>query len=165
MILAPVSLFITLVAAQTAKPDAGVILMDKALKATTFTYAKSESGISFMVDFEHKTTATRRVYVSSTPVAALNFQSHLIYTDIWVGDVPPSNDLVEKAMSSVKKIGHFYLFKDSKDRYAIRFGANFDASTLRSEPKTDEAAVKALKDTIYFVDQVGEDAQKDILGK
>lgn len=165
MILAPLALFASLVAAQTTKPDPGMDLMDKALKATTFTYAKSESGISFMVDFDHKETATRRVYISSTPISTLTFRSHLIYTDIWIGDVPPSNDLVEKVMSSVKKIGHFYLYKDSQDRYAIRFGANFDASTLRSEPKTDEVSVKTLKDTIYFVDQVGEDAQKEIKGK
>ncbi len=140
-------------------------LMTSALKATELTFAKSESGLSFVVDFSHPDKLTQRVYVSTTSNAILSIRPHTIYTDVWSGKEPPSAEILEKALSTVKKMGHFYLYTDSKNTHSIRFGANFDASTLLAEPKKDDESVKALKNIIYFVDQVGFEASRNFQGK
>ena len=62
-------------------------------------------------------------------------------------------------------MGHFYLFKDTKGTWAIRFGAHFDASELRETSQAGDRHVTTLKDLIYFVNAVGEETDKLLNGE
>lgn len=140
-------------------------LIEAGLKATGLNYAKTTSGLSYSVDFDHSGGKTRRVLVAITPTKLLKVRSHVIYTTVWVGDQAPSGEILAKVMYQPKKYGHFYTFKDTEGKYAVRFGVNFNSAILSSSPQSGEATVKNLKDCILFVDQVGEETSKQLSGQ
>ena len=129
-----------------------------ALTATELKFEKSKSGLSFTGIFDHPNNRRRQVFVSvnSNPLGPL--AGHLIYTSVLVtGTTPPTEQQLVKTLAVTKKVGSFYVFKDTKGAYAIRFGVHFDAATLSATPAQTDSSVFALKDTIYFVNQVGEE--------
>jgi hypothetical protein len=130
-----------------------------ALTATTLRFAKSESGLSFVGDFDHPNGRKRRVYIGTSATTLQNIQSHVVYTTVLVcGKTPPTEKQLLSTVSSTRKLGAFYLYKDKNDIYAIRFGAHFDSALLPSAPTSSDPSVENLKDLIYFVNQVGEES-------
>lgn len=138
-------------------------LMSAALNATELKFEKSKSGLSFTGVFDHPNNRKRQVFVSisSSPLGPLAGQ--LIYTSVLTtGTSPPTEQQLVKTLAVTKKLGSFYVFKDAKGIYVIRFGAHFDAGTLSATPQKTDASVIALKDTIYFVNQVGEETALEL---
>jgi hypothetical protein len=125
--------------------------LKKSLEATKLNFVVSPSGKSFTVLFDHVNNRKQTVYATVAQESLASYKTHFIYTTVWVGTAPPSEEIMKKTFLLSKKIGHFYLLKDQKGTWAIRFGAHFDAS----EPA--EKATVALKDIIFFVDNVGEE--------
>ena len=64
-----------------------------------------------------------------------------------------------------KKLGHFYLFKDTKGTWALRFGAHFDATGLKDISEKSDTLATTLKDLIFFVNAVGEETDKMLNGE
>lgn len=155
-------LFVLSVFLQTQPADDGSALMNKALTASGFKFTKSASGLSYTVDFDHPEGKTQRVYVAAASGKAGGYPFHSIYGTSWTSKEQPSPKILEWVSSQVKKLGQFYVFKDSQGMWAIRFSVPFDASEFSAEPKADDPGVTRLKDTIYFVDQVADEASKEL---
>lgn len=148
----------SLLFAQTTPPVASKPIMKLGLEATGLIHGDSASKLSYVVNFTQPEERTRTVYVAVTPVEVGELKQHGIYTSVWnSGGTAPSGELVSKVFAMSKKTGHFYLFKDSKGNYDIRFGVHFNELDLPAAPKATDASVMRLKDLIYFVNQVGEE--------
>ena len=133
-------------------------LMSSALTATELIFNKTKSGLSFQCNFDHPNNRKRQVYVNISDNPVDNVRGHFLYTNILsTGTEPPSEKQLLKTIAITKKLGNFYVYKDTKGTWVIRFGAHFDAGTFSAKPSKNDASVIALKDTIYFVNQVGEE--------
>lgn len=138
-------------------------LMSVALTATELNFKKSASGLSYILDFDHPNNRKRQIMVNIAASPIDPIKGHYIYTSIVVtGTTPPSEKQLLKTLPITKKLGSFYVYKDSKGIYVIRFGAHFDAGTLSATPSKSDASVIALKDIIYFVNQVGEETALEL---
>lgn len=128
------------------------------------TYTNSSSGLSYIVDFSHPGDRTRRVFISTRRTGIQAAKIHTIYTMVWEGKEPPSEDLMNLVFwRASKKLGGFYVFKEPDNKgYTIRFSATFDATDLPDTLTAESKEVVRLKDTIYFVNQVGEETWKSI---
>lgn len=133
--------------------------MKASLTATGLNFSTSKSGLSFTLNFDHPDKSVRVIYLTMAPASILTLKTHIIYTNVWSSKVAPSPALMTKALTMSKKLGFFYIYKDSQNVWAIRFGAHFDTSDLPAAPTNDLPAISRLKDTIYFVNQVGQEAQ------
>lgn len=133
-----------------------------ALTATGLSFGTSQSGLSYTISFTHKDSPNRMVYVATSPAAILSMKTHVIYSNVWSSKEAPSEALTTKVFTMSKKLGFFYLYKDTNSVWAIRFGVHFDASELQSTPASDQASVQKLKDMIYFVNQVAQETEKSL---
>jgi hypothetical protein len=89
----------------------------------------------------------------------------LVYTTVWVNvNSLPDEATMRKVFTQSKKLGSFYLFKDTKGTWAIRFGAHFDATGLKDTSEKGDTLSTTLKDLIYFVNTVGEETDKQLNG-
>lgn len=163
---AAVLLAASLAQTQPAQPDveAAKARMEAALKATDLIFSKASSGLSFRLDFTNDTVKSV-IYIGNTPYSLLSYKVHMIYTTVWSSKQRPSDALMQRASSMTKKLGGFYGFKDAQGSYAIRFVVHYDISDLPANPDKDMASIKRLKDMIYFVNQVGQEAQKELAGQ
>jgi len=76
----------------------------------------------------------------------------------------PTDDLLRRITSRAKKLGQFYVFKDSKDVWSIRFSAHFNATEVKVSITPNDPLAITLKDIIYFVNQVGEETDRELNG-
>lgn len=125
--------------------------MEAALKATGFSYGRSQDSKAFIVVFSREGEPNRTVFISPTPSDVGPTKSHTIYTTLWRGTTSPSQELMATAMSAVQKYGSPYLVK-MENQYLIRYAETFDIQLVGVEPTADDAGVKQLKDMLYFVD-------------
>lgn len=136
-----------------------------AMKATQLSFEASSSGLSFLVSFTDSEKREQKVFVTQAPAVVDGMVVHTIYTTVWIdAQKPPDEALMRKVFTISKKLGSFWLFKDQKGVWAIRFGTQFDATALPAESKSGEALVKVLEDTIRFVQQVGAETDKELNG-
>jgi hypothetical protein len=136
-----------------------------ALEATGLRFDLTESGKSYKIVFNHPGNRTQTVYMSLTPNKVSGLITYNFYTQLWSNANPPDEATMRKILGRTKKLGAFYLFKDSKGIWGLRFNARFDATDLAETPKSDDASVKAIKDLIYFVNTVGEETDKELNGE
>lgn len=155
-----------LIQTQQTQPDAeaGKARLEAALKATELNFSKSTSGISFRLEFTSE-AKNRIVFAANEPYGILSSQIHAVYTTVWTSKEKPSDALMLKVATMARKLGGFYGFKDAQGSYAIRFGVHYDISDLPANPNKDMASIKRLKDMIYFVNQVGQEAEKELAGQ
>lgn len=168
-----IALFPTLAASlflltpQTPSPPdetATVERLKSALAATGLNYSASASGLSYTVVFDNADKRKQTVYVGVRPGQAGSIHAHILYTTVWSGQDAPGEALMRNVLGRSKKLGAYYLFKDSKNTWAIRFGAHFDATDLKPTSSSGDAPVTTLKDMLYFVNQVGEETDKELNG-
>ncbi len=166
MSLTAIAIATSLAQSQSAQPDAEAAKarMEAALTATGFTFSKTSSGLSFRLDFTNGSKNTI-VLVGNTPYSLRSYQAHMIYTTVWYSKDKPSDALIQRATLMSKKVGGFYGFKDAQGMWSIRFSVHYDISDLPAVPDKDQPAVKRLKDTIYFVNQVGQETEKELAGQ
>lgn len=144
-----------------AEVEAAKARMEAALKATEFNFIKSPSGLSFRLEFTNG-SKNQVLYVGNSPYGILSMKVHSIYTNVWTSKEKPSDALMLRVSAMTKKLGSFYGFKDSQGIWAIRFGVHYDISDLPDNPDKDMTSIKRLKDMIYFVNQVGQEAEKEL---
>lgn len=109
-----------------------------------------------MLDFTHEDKKLQRIFIAKKAESVGDSKMVTIYSNVWIGKKePPPEAILLKTINRAKKFGQFYIYKDSNGVYAMRFGAQFDLSTIPANPKEADKAVTQLKDMIYFVDQVG----------
>lgn len=152
---------------QDPKPEAAAakLRLGSAVKATGLNYDTSPSGLSLVLHFTDADQREQKVYVTQAPSTAGNLTLHTIYTTVWVdAQNPPDDATLRKVFTQTKKLGSFWLFKDSKGAWSIRFGTQFDATDLPAESKPGQPLVKVLADTIHFVQRVGADIDKELNG-
>lgn len=150
---------------QTAPADKGRAAIELGLKATGLNFGTSTSGKSFTVTFDHESNQKQVVYVATEGSALSGMQSHIIYSQCWSnGGLAPSEKVLKLALSKSKKLGQFYVYKDTSDKYAIRFGVHFDSNLLPVKPTSGEPTVMTLKDLIYFVDAVAFETATEMKG-
>ncbi len=153
---------------QTPRPDddAAKARLKSALDATGLKYEASASGLSFTLMFDHEGGKRKqKIYLAVKPGTPSSLKTHMIYTTVWLGkDAPPDEALMRKILGRTKKLGSFYLFKDAKGIWVIRFRVHFDATNLKETSASDDNLVINLKDMIYFVSQVGDETDKDLNG-
>jgi hypothetical protein len=154
-----------LLAPQTPSPEetAASERLKSALAATGLNYSTSASGLSYTVVFDNADKRKQTVYVAVKP-GKLETMAHSLYTTVWSGQDAPGEALMRSVLAKSKKLGAYYLFKDTKGTWAIRFSAHFDAMDLKSTSASGEALVTTLKDMLYFVNQVGEETDKELNG-
>jgi hypothetical protein len=139
--------------------------LKSAMDATQIPHTTSTSGLSYTILFDHPSNRKQTVFIAVKPGKAGALRVHTLYTTVWINkDAPPDDALMKKYLAQTKKLGTFYLFKDSKGIWAMRFGVNFDATDLKESSASGDRAVVNLKDMIYFVNQVGEETDKEING-
>ena len=158
---------LAIVTAQTRSNPADEVLVartKKALDATGLSYTPTPSGKNYQLLFDHPDKRKQSVYLAVNPFKPLGMVTVNLYTTVWVGKTEPDPAVVQKMVSSVKKFGTFYLFKGTNDVWAIRFQSKFDATDLPDSPKADDKLVNALKQMIYLVNAVGEEADKELNG-
>ena len=155
-----------LLAPQTPSPEetAASERLKSALAATGLTFATSTSGLSYTVVFDNADKRKQTVYVAVKPGRSGSIYSHILYTTVWMGTSAPDEALMRNVLGRSKKLGAYYLFKDSKGTWAIRFGAHFDATDLKPTSASGDAPATTLKDMLYFVNQVGEETDKELNG-
>jgi hypothetical protein len=156
------TLALTLVAQTPEKVGNPPQNLIKALNATGLTYSLSENKLNVHLLFDHPNKRQRKVYILTTSESLGTFTTHLVYTIIDLGKKDLTMDMLKKTVGATKKLGHFYTLKQSDGLMTLRFGAHFNATELSGEPKAGEAGVTHLKDLIYLVNQVGEEAQLDL---
>lgn len=135
-----------------------------ALDATAFHYKLSPNGLNFSLLFDHPNNRQQTVYVSGKPANWNDAKTHFVYTTVWAGDAEPTEEILHKILLKPKKLGYFYVFKDSKGKYAVRYGVHFEAVGMTTEVKADDPLVTTLKDMIYFVNAVGEETDIEVNG-
>lgn len=127
------------------------------MDATGLNYQTTASGLSYSVVFNNQNNRRRMVLMSKTPSQSNGLVTHTLYTQIWGSDKAPDDLLLKKLLTKVKKVGSFYLYKDTKQMWSIRFGVKLDLTDMPASPKAEDPLVKSLKDTIYFINAVGEE--------
>jgi hypothetical protein len=141
-------------------------LFKQAMEDTKFTYTISKSGLSYVVEFSVKDLPNRIVWVTRETNVKNDIATQSIYTEVWSDKgAPPVDVLVKTVLRPAKKIGNYYVMKFDDGFYAIRFMATFDLAGLEASGETRTKAIERLKDTIYFVNQVGEETEKEIREK
>ena len=133
-----------------------------AMAATGFKYETTASGLSYALAFEHEQGKTQKVYVTIDGSQVGIQRYHSIYTGVWAGPKEPDAALIKKAMSSTKKLGHFYAFKDVNGVWSIRFMVQIETTRLPEQPGLTHPQIENLKDVLYFVDQVGFETAKQL---
>ena len=159
---------LALCAVQSHTPDAAAEgeRFERALKATGLACEASASGLSFKVAFEHEHGRSQTVFASVEAARPGGLILHTIYTTVWVDlQAPPGEELLRKVLTKTKKFGSFYLFRVEPNRWAVRFGTDFDATDLPETSKAGDALVRRLRDTIEFVDRVGEETDVELNGE
>lgn len=157
-----------LLALPSQKPDdaAATARIESALKAAGLAFEKSASGLSFKLAYEHENGRSQTVYVNTQCSRPGSLLMHTIFTTVWSDTQnAPGEELMRKVLSRSKKLGSFYLFRDSQGVWAIRFGTAFDATDLAESSKPEDKLVQRLKDTIEFVDKVGEETDLEVNGE
>nr|WP_309689426.1 hypothetical protein [Armatimonas sp.] len=148
-----------------AENDAAKARVKSAMEATGFKYEASASGLSLTVLFDNPDKRQQKIFIATAPGKASGLLTHLVYTTVWVNaTAPPDDALLRKVLLQSKKLGHFYLFKDTKGTWAIRFGAHFDATGLKDTSEKGDTLSTSLKDLISFVNAVGEETDKMLNG-
>jgi hypothetical protein len=135
------------------------------MDATEFKYRVTVTGKNYTVTFDHPGKRTQTVYVNVMSSRVGTLTTFYAYTQVWYGDTAPDAALMQKVLGRAKKLGAFYLFKDSKGTWTIRFGVRFDATDMKETPTSGDDLVKAFKDVIYFVNAVGEETDKELNGE
>ena len=133
-----------------------------ALDATGLNYQNTASGMSYAIVFDHPNNRRQTVIMSKTPNLVNGLVTYTLYTQMWSSKKAPDDELLRKVMTKVKKVGSFYLYKDSQQNWSIRFGARLDATDMPASPKAEDNLVKSLKDMIYFVNAVGEETDLEL---
>lgn len=136
-----------------------------ALDATGLKYQATASGLSYSVIFDNQNNRRRMVLMSKTPNQTNGLVTYTLYTQIWGSDKAPDDALLKKLMTKVKKVGSFYLYKDSKQMWSIRFGVKLDLTDMPASPKAEDVLVKTLKDTFYFINAVGDETDLELKGQ
>lgn len=136
-----------------------------ALDATGLIYQTTASGRSYSIVFDHENKRQRTVFMSNVPNFSNGLVTYNLYTQVWGSDKAPDAELLKKVMTKVKKVGAFYLYKDTNQMWSIRFGARLDATDMPENPKPDDNLVKSLKDFIYLINAVGEETALELKGK
>lgn len=136
----------------------------QALDATGLSYQKTTSGKSYSIVFDHPNNRRQTVYMSVSPSKTNGLVTYTLYTQVWYSEKAPDEELMKKVFTKVKKLGAFYLFKDSKDVWAFRFGVKLDATEMPANPSASDALVTSLKDAIYFANAVGEETDLELNG-
>lgn len=140
--------------------------LESALQATSLKSETSASGLSHMASFTNEENRKQNVLISRAPSSVSGLVMHSIYTNVWVDSQnPPDAATLRKVFSKTKKLGSFYLFKDSRGTWAIRFATQFDATSLPEKSKAGDELVKALEDLIRFVEIVGSETDKELNGE
>lgn len=152
---------------QPSQPDPSTVRMEQALKATGLTHSKAEGGLSFTIDYTYPENRVRRVFVAIKSSKTMGREIHNAYTQVWTGTgtEAPSANLVREVSAKAKKLGFFYVYKDSKGMYGIRFGVNIESTLFKPEMTLSDMPILRLKDTLGFVAQVGEETSKELAGK
>ncbi len=149
--------------AQDPEPKAAAkARLESALRAADLQFETTPSQQSFALQFDFAGGRRQRVLVSATPGTAADLAVHAIYTTVWTGQEPPSAELVRTLCSRSKKFGGFYVFRDSKGVWALRFGAQFDATDLPATVGKGSPAATALRDLIEFVATVGDETVAEL---
>ena len=145
--------------------DAAKARLKSAVEAMGLKYEASPSGLSYSVLFDHAGNRQQKVYIATAPGKAGSLLTHTIYTTVWVNaTTPPDSALMQKVFILSKKLGQFYLFKDTKGTWAIRFSVHFDATGLKDTSEKGDTLSTTLKDLTYFVNAVGEETDKQLNG-
>jgi hypothetical protein len=167
----PIPLFPTLAAVVTlaltpqSESDTAQARLKSALDATSLSYELSSSGLSYTILFDHPEKRQQKIYVATAVSRAGGLLTHTIYTTVWThANTPPDSALMQKVFTQSKKLGQFYLFKDNKGTWAIRFSAHFDATGLKDTSEKGDTLSTTLKDLLYFVNAVGEETDKQLNG-
>jgi len=147
-------------------PDAKVLgeRLLTTLRDTQLHFEKSPSGRSYKLVYEHEHGRKQTVFVATEPNRPLSLVVHNVYTSVWVGDEPPTPEVQLAVFAKAKKTGSFYLF-ESERRWSLRFGASFDATGLGNGSLTPAQAAERLKATIEFVNEVGEEVDRELNGE
>lgn len=146
--------------------DVAKARLKNTLDATGLKYEASASGLSYTFPFDYPNNRRQIVYLAQEPNKVSSLVTHTIYTTVWVNkDSAPDEATLRKVLSQSKKLGAFYLFKDSKGTWAIRFGAHFDATDLKDTAEKGDTLSTTLRDMIYFVSNVGEEIDKQLNGE
>ena len=159
-------LILTLLVRGPQDPDdaARAARLDSAMGVCGLSYQKSTSGKSYTVTFTHD--GNRQQTVSIAPGRPGGLVTHSIYTTVWIDqNSPPDEATMRKVLANAKKLGAYYLFKDTKGTWALRFGTQFDATDLAETPKAGDATVRVLRELIEFVDEVGEQTDRELNGE
>ena len=149
----------------TQDPDtkaAAKARLESALLAADLQFEVTPSQQSFALQFDFAGGRRQRVLVSATPGFFNDTATTEIYTTVWSGQEPPSAELVRTLCSQSKKFGGFYVFRDSKGVWALRFGAQFDATDLPATVGKGSPAATALRDLIEFVATVGDETVAEL---
>ncbi|MBL8087172.1 MAG: hypothetical protein JNM85_03760 [Chthonomonas sp.] len=136
----------------------------KALEATGLKFETTASGKNYSIVFTHPENRQHTVYMSLTPNRPGKLITYNLYTQVWYSKDAPDDALMRKILGRTKKLGAFYLFKDSHDTWTLRYNVKFDATDMPEIPKAEDKLVKALKDCIFFVNAVGEETDKELNG-
>ncbi|WP_309716668.1 hypothetical protein [Armatimonas sp.] len=146
--------------------EAGKARLKSALDATGLKHEASPSGLSYTVLFDHPDKRQQKIFVGTAPTKVGGLLTHLVYTTVWINaTAPPDDALLRKVLLQSKKLGQFYLFKDTKGTWALRFGAHFDATGLKDISEKGDTLATTLKDLIFFVNAVGEETDKMLNGE
>ena len=157
MSLASLSLITALLMTPTVPQEASTLdstegkRIEAAIKATGFSYGRTQDQKAFLVVFSREGETNRNVMIAPTPQEIGPTKNHLIYTTLWRGAASPSEELMRVVLTKIQKYGNPYLLK-LEDEYMIRFGVTFDINLVGADPTADDPGVKQLKDTLYFID-------------
>lgn len=133
--------------------------IESVLKATGLNYSVSKNGKNYQLIFDHKNNRKQTVFVTQDATKFGTMLSFSVYTNFWVGTTnDPSREFVEEILLDRKKYGHAYFRKNSADeKWSGWFGWNFIITEIPTELSAEDPKVKELKDTLYYINQVGEE--------
>lgn len=137
--------------------------LQRTLRASKLNFEKTPSGRSYQLTYDHAKGRKQVVFVAIAANRPLDLVAHGVYTTVWLGDAPPDAAVMQKVFSKSKKLGSFYLFEGERS-WSIRFGVSFDATGLADGSMTQEQATARLKETIEFVNAVGEEVDAELNG-
>lgn len=164
-IRAPFSLLLLLLPSQIPDQPAETARFASALAASGLACEKSSSGLSFKFTREHDGGRAQTVFVSSECSRPGELVTRSVYTTVWIDTrAAPDEALMRKVLAKSKKLGSFYLFTEKSGAWSIRFGTDLDLTDLPAESRSGDRLVQRLRDTIDFVDQVGEETDAELNG-
>lgn len=137
--------------------------LQRTLQATKLRFEKMPSGRSYKLTYDHAKDRKQVVYVGIAANRPLDLVVHSVYTTVWLGEALPDAALMQKVFGKSLKMGAFYLFENERS-WSIRFGVSFDATGLAEGTMTQEQATARLKETIEFVNAVGEEVDAELNG-